>query len=169
MPPGDEDAFRQVFETHRHALHGFLLGRTSDPEMARDLLQETFLRLWHRFDEVGDLEEDRLRGWLITVARNLVVDGYRAAATRRATVTALGRQPAPAAEDLADRASRRDEVARVHQAIATLPDEQRQILTMATVGSMTSQQIGEALDLPAGTVRYKLHQARERLALNLED
>jgi RNA polymerase sigma-70 factor, ECF subfamily len=57
----------------------------------------------------------------------------------------------------------------LQHAIRALPEEQRVILSMATVGEMTSNQIGDALGQPAGTVRYKLSQARRRLALDLEE
>jgi RNA polymerase sigma-70 factor (ECF subfamily) len=52
-------------------------------------------------------------------------------------------------------------------AILTLAEEPRCILLMTVVGEMTSSQIGSALDMPAGTVRYKLHQARQSLAQQL--
>jgi RNA polymerase sigma-70 factor (ECF subfamily) len=64
----DEAAFAQLFEQDRHAVHAFLLGKTSDPEAARDLLQETFLRLWRRLDEVAPLADGRQRAWLLHVA-----------------------------------------------------------------------------------------------------
>ncbi|MGH3322132.1 MAG: sigma factor-like helix-turn-helix DNA-binding protein [Streptosporangiaceae bacterium] len=58
-----------------------------------------------------------------------------------------------------------DEVA---SAIRALPEELRVVLTMHTVGELTSAQIGAALDQPAGTVRYKLALARKQLATILE-
>lgn len=166
----DEATFTAVFERHHHGVHAFLLARTSDPEVARDLLQETFLRLWRRFDETDGWDDGRLRGWLITVARNLLVDRYRAEGTRRDTVRALERETRSdgRGRDAADHAVDRDQLARLERAIAELSDELREVLTMTTVGGMTSQVIGEALGLPAGTVRYRLHRARTRLAAELE-
>jgi RNA polymerase sigma-70 factor (ECF subfamily) len=62
-------------------------------------------------------------------------------------------------------------VAQVDAAIRDLPEDQRVILSMATAGGLTSRQIGEAIGEPAGTVRYRLSQARKQLAaaLDLED
>ena len=51
--------------------------------------QETFLRAWRRLSEVGPLPADPQRAWLFTVARNLVIDSYRAGATRQATEASL--------------------------------------------------------------------------------
>jgi RNA polymerase sigma-70 factor, ECF subfamily len=166
----DEAAFVDLYEQHRRGVHAFLVAKTSDPEAARDLLQETFLRLWRRLDEVVGLDQGRQRAWLFTVARNLVIDRYRSRATRDATVAALARQTRGAqacAPDAAQRVELRDQLAMLEQAIAVLPEEQRVILTMTAVAGMTSQQVGQALGLPPGTVRYRLHQARTRLARRL--
>ena len=76
-------------------------------------------------------------------------------------------QPRLAIEDLARgigiAARPRDELELLGDAIAQLPDDEREILTMIAMAEMNSTQVAEALGLPAGTVRYKLHQARRRL------
>jgi RNA polymerase sigma-70 factor, ECF subfamily len=167
----DATAFADVFERHRHGVHAFLLGKTSDPEAARDLLQEAFLRLWRRFDELAAFDEGRQRAWLFTVARNLVIDRYRARATQQTTLEAMARESERARNpepDPAEPVAAREELASLQRAIDELPEEQRVILSMVAVGGMTSQQVGEALTLPPGTVRYRLHQARARLASQME-
>ena len=170
MTSDDEAAFAGLFDAHRDGVHAFLLARTADAETARDLLQDTFLRLWRRLDEVAVLDEGRQRAWLVTVARNLVIDRYRADATRRATLAAVAHETHHAAHqaDAVDQLAARDDLAVLDAAIAALPDDEREVLTMTVVAGMTSRQVGEALDLPAGTVRYRLHRARTRLAERLE-
>jgi RNA polymerase sigma-70 factor, ECF subfamily len=165
----DRAAFTALFGAHHHGVHAFLLGRTSDPDTANDLLQETFLRAWRRFGELAGLSERRQAAWLYTVARNLVIDGYRAAATRRATgETATHDQHTRQVPDIAERSVARHELDRLDRAISDLPDDQRSILSMTVIGGMTSSQIGEVLGLPPGTVRSKLHQARTRLGQTLK-
>lgn len=80
----DAAAFTLIFDRHRHAVHGYFLGRVADPELARDLLQETFLRAWRRLPEIAPLEAEQQRAWIFTVARNLAIDSYRANAARQA-------------------------------------------------------------------------------------
>ena len=139
-----------------------------------DLLQETFLRVWRRLSEVEALAGDRQRAWIFTVARNLAVDSYRAGATRRATEASLRQAAATGATTVPGphlEAEHAERLAQLDAAIRELPEEQRVILSMATAGGLTSRQIGEALGEPAGTVRYRLSQARKQLAaaLDLED
>jgi RNA polymerase sigma-70 factor (ECF subfamily) len=166
----DADAFTSVFEAHRDAVHAYFVGRVSDPELARDLVQETFLRVWRRLGEVKGLDEERRRAWIFTVARNLTIDTYRAGATRRATEEAVRREAAvgpatvPGPHHQAELAER---LVELDTAIRKLPEDQRIVLSMATAGGLTSREIGEALGKPPGTVRYQLSQARTQLAAEL--
>src|SRR6266700_2622766 len=78
MTPSRDDAavFTRIFDQHRHAVNAYFLGRVADPELARDLLQETFLRAWRRLSEIGPLPGEQQRAWIFTVARNLAIDSY---------------------------------------------------------------------------------------------
>jgi RNA polymerase sigma-70 factor, ECF subfamily len=170
----DAAVFTRIFDQHRHAVHAYFLGRVADPELAADLVQETFLRAWRRLSELAPLPEDRQRAWIFTVARNLAIDSYRAGAARRAAEEALRRHAATQETTVAGphaHAELGERLARLDAAIRGLPEDQRVILSMATAGGLTSRQIGEALGEPAGTVRYRLSQARKQLAatLDLED
>jgi len=176
MPTSRDDAavFTEIFERHRDAVHAYFVGRVADPELARDLLQETFLRVWRRLPEVGSLAGDQQRAWIFTVARNLAIDSYRAGASRRAAEAALRQAAATREATVAGpdvEAEYGERLAQLDAAIGELPEEQRVILSMATAGGLTSREIGEALGEPAGTVRYRLSQARKQLAaaLDLED
>jgi RNA polymerase sigma-70 factor, ECF subfamily len=176
MPTSRDDGavFTGIFDRHRHAVHAYFLGRVGDRELAADLLQETFLRVWRHLPEVEARSGDRQRAWIFTVARNLAIDSYRAGATRRAAEASL-RQAAATRETTVPgphlAAEHAERLARLDAAIGALPEEQRVILSMATTGGLTSRQIGEALGEPAGTVRYRLSQARKQLAaaLGLEE
>jgi RNA polymerase sigma-70 factor, ECF subfamily len=156
-------------------VHAYLLGRVADPELARDLLQETFLRAWRRLSEIGPLPDAQQRAWIFTVARNLAIDSYRASAARQAAEAALRHDAATQQTTVAGphlHAELGERLAQLDAAIRRLPEDQRVIPSMATAGGLTSRQIGEALGMPAGTVRYRLSQARKQLAgerLDLED
>lgn len=176
MTPSRDDAavFTRIFDQHRHAVHAYFLGRVADPELARDLVQETFLRVWRRLSELGPLPEERQRAWIFTVARNLAIDSYRASAARQAAEEAMRHYAATQDTTVAGphlHAELGERLAQLDAAIRRLPEDQRVILSMATAGGLTSRQIGEALGEPAGTVRYRLSQARKQLAaaLDLED
>jgi RNA polymerase sigma-70 factor, ECF subfamily len=167
--PTPRAAFDALYQAHLQPVHAYLLARTRDPELARDLAQETFLRAWRNIAEVGGLETGRQRAWLVAVARNLVIDRGRRARTERAATERAGRLPeAAGAADPADQAQLARDVAAVDRAIASLPEEQRVLLSLQVMGGLTSNEIGELLGQPAGTVRYRLNQVRRQLRTALE-
>jgi RNA polymerase sigma-70 factor (ECF subfamily) len=169
--PNREAAFDELYATHRQTLHAFLLGRTGDAELALDLLQDTFVRVWRNQSMLDRLSTERQRGWLFSVARNLVIDHHRAAATRARTGEVFSRAAAlgKITEDPVDvEVMRRERIASLDAAIARLPEDLRTVLVLQVMGEHTSSEIGDTLGRPAGTVRYQLSEARRRLALELQ-
>ncbi|HSR26666.1 MAG TPA: RNA polymerase sigma factor [Candidatus Eisenbacteria bacterium] len=169
---GPEREFTRLYEEHRSALYAFLLGRAGEPETARDLLQETFLRAWRHAGAWRDLPAERRRAWLFAVARNLVIDVRRSQAVRSAAQVALRRtaaESAPASDEPPARAELAERVELLEAEIRCLPEPLRVALAMCTVGGLTSAQAGELLGEPAGTIRYRVNQARRRLAAALQE
>ena len=126
MPPSRDDAavFTEIFDRHRHAVHAYFLGRVADPELARDLVQEAFLRAWRRLSEIAPLPPDKQRAWIFTVARNLAIDSYRAGAARQAAEAALRHQAATEEATVAGphlEAESRERLAQVDAAIPRAP------------------------------------------------
>jgi RNA polymerase sigma-70 factor, ECF subfamily len=168
----DERTFTRLYDGHRPAVYGYLLGRAGDPETARDLLQETFLRTWRHLAAVRDLAPERQRAWIFAVARNLVIDVRRSHAVRAAAQAALRRtaaEAAPAADEPPARAELAERLELLDRAIRRLPEPLRVALAMCTVGGLTSAEAGDLLGEPAGTIRYRVNQARRRLAGELRE
>jgi len=168
-----EAEFRRLYEAHRAAVHAYFTGRTGDRQTGADLMQEVFLRAWQHLDKLAGLPEDGQRGWLFTVARNLAVDAARHQRTADGTQHALEREPAgphpPAGVPASTAVIAAERASVVAEAIARLPEQQRVTLAMAAAGGMNSAEIGTALGVPAGTVRYRLSLARRSLAEALDD
>jgi RNA polymerase sigma-70 factor, ECF subfamily len=166
--PGEREAqFDSLYAEHQQVLHAFFLGRTSDHELALDLLQEAFVRAWRNLDLLLALPPGRQRAWLFTIGRNLVIDQYRSRAARGAAQDALlaSNTTDDQLSEGPEMAVERDyETRLVDQAIRRLPDDLRTVLVLQVLGEKTSAEIGELLDRPAGTVRYQLSRARKRLA-----
>ena len=168
-----EAEFRRLYEAHRAAVHAYFAGRTGDRQSAADLMQEVFLRAWQHLDKLSGLPEDGQRGWLFTVARNLSVDAARHQRTTDGAQRTLERDPSARSSAAGVPASTAviaaERVGVVAAAIGKLPEQQRVTLTMAAAGELNSAEIGAALGVPAGTVRYRLSLARRTLAEALGD
>ncbi len=160
--------FDALYEEHARAVHAYLLGRTGDDERAADLLQETYLHVWRHLDDLRQVPKERQRFWLFGIARNILYDHYRRQATRTRVEAQTSRERLAEYRDPAARERVEcDTTLDLEAAISRLPEELRTVLAMSLVGGMSSTEIGEALERPAGTVRYQLAQARSRIATML--
>jgi len=161
--------FRQLYEAHRAAVHAYFVARTGDRWTAADLMQEVFLRVWQRLPDLVGRSSDRQRAWIFTAARNLSIDTYRHNRVRSQAEAAVAREPRPATPPASGRVLAAEQAALIGEAIKRLPEDQRITLAMAAAGGLTSAQIGTALGVPAGTVRYRLSHARRAVAAALTD
>jgi RNA polymerase sigma-70 factor, ECF subfamily len=158
--------FDQLYANHARVVHAYFLGRTGDDQVAADLLQETFLRVWRRLDALEQVPAERRHFWLFSIAGNLLTDAYRRQASQEKLVQSATWQVQQEAERPVGGAQH-DGALDVEAAIACLPEDLRVVLAMSIIAEMTSTEIGEALGRPPGTVRYQLAQARARLAREL--
>jgi RNA polymerase sigma-70 factor, ECF subfamily len=171
-----EADFRRVYDAHRGAVYGYLIGRTGDRQAAADLLQEVFTRAWRHLDKLAGMPGDGQRAWIFTVARNLLADVARRRHARAGGMQAAARELAAGsgqsgrgpAEPPSTAVIAAERIAVVGEAIRRLPDQQRVVLSMAAAGGLSSTEIGVALGIPAGTVRYRLSLARRSLARALD-
>lgn len=154
-------AFDALYERHRMSLYAFLLGRTGDRDAAGDLLQETFLRVWRKFDRITALPEAEQRRVLYAIARNAATDHFRKPTQREVSLDRVADHQAT--EDSESSAEHRAQLQALGRAIQKLPEDLRTVLTMATVVEMSRVDIARALNRPPGTVRYQLYEARRRL------
>jgi RNA polymerase sigma-70 factor, ECF subfamily len=173
---GDAQALRSLMERYRGPLHGYLVRLLGSTDDAEDLFQDAWLRVLRnaaRFDE-----RRAFRPWLYAIATNLVRNTYRARSYRDALsldrpgggeggdedapslVSRLaGRGPQPGDE------AERDESARqVRDAVGELPEKGRAALVLFYYQGLSYEEIGEALEIPVGTVKSRIHNAVARLA-----
>ena len=157
---GDPRAARAAFEAlylrHKDYVLRVALRFTPDIDLALDALQDTFVQLLRRFPPTGDG---------ITLTAKLTTLLYPIA--RNATITALRRAGRfPAADDVAPdqlpaRAEREDDD--IGGLLTALPSGQREAITLRFVDGMSIREIGEALGIPEGTVKSRLHQGISKL------
>ncbi len=162
--------FDRIYREHIRALHSFLIGKTGNPQVALDLLQDTFLRVWRSIQRTADLKSEQLGPWVFSIARNLLIDYYRNQARESVKEKAIGQRaremPLPESDAQTVLAAK-EQLALADAAIRDLPDDQRTVLLMTVVGEMSSTKIAQLLEVPAGTVRYKLSLARRTLVEKL--
>lgn len=175
---GEVRAFEILLARHRKPIYNFIYRFVSSRELAEDLLQETFLRV---IKGAGNYERKaKFTTWLYTIARNLCVDQSRRKKHRK--TTSLDQPMSkdqdsgtlldvlPGAEMGSDRKSVSKQLhTTLHQAIATLSDEQREVFLMREFLDMPFKQIAEVVGVPENTVKSRMRYALEKLRLELEE
>jgi RNA polymerase sigma factor (sigma-70 family) len=157
---GDEDAWRDLVDrfsryVYAIAVQGF---RMSDAD-AEDVYQEVFARAYER---LGDLREDEaIKPWLAQLTRRLCIDSRRASSREQPSDDEV-------AEGSDEVLARLDEALAVHEALAVLPDHCQEILDRFFARDESYRTIGEALQLPAGTIASRISRCLVKLRENLE-
>ena len=125
---------------------------TQDEDMAREIVQEGFLRAIYHFGDIRDLEFPQQRAWFYRTIRNIFVDTMRKRKNEYLTDDVN--------EGISFDSYSKKEIMCLIDAMDKLEGK---ILVLRHVEGFSSKQIGEMLGLPPGTVRSKLHDARNHL------
>ncbi|QHT61367.1 RNA polymerase sigma factor [Paenibacillus lycopersici] len=159
-----------MYEMHSKPIFAFLFGRTNNKELAKDLLQDSFLKVWNRIEAAAAIPPDERLYWIFSIAANGLKDHYRRSAHRSKVDAQLKTASAggSAGGDISGVLAGRERLRDIETHINALPEELRCILLMKVLGELTSAQIGMMLNQPPGTIRYKISQARKLLAEKLK-
>jgi RNA polymerase sigma-70 factor (ECF subfamily) len=156
-------AFEELHARHSREVWAIAYARWADPDLALDVTQEAFLRLWKQWEAAEDIQNPR--AWLLRVARNLAEDHAKSAFRRNGTQPpellngVRSRQPA-AAEAL----EREELFARIRAELDDLAPADRDILTLRYALDYDAAAIADVLGVAVTAVHMRLSRARQRLA-----
>ncbi len=153
---GDPAAFEVLYFRYRDWVTGLAFRFTGDSDAALDVLQETFLYVLRKFP--GFRLTANFKTFLYPAVRNLSSTARRKAKRYQATAEALKQlenTPGPV-----DTGSASGELNAV---LASLPEEQREVILLRFVDGLSLGEIAEAMDIPLGTVKSRLHNALQAL------
>lgn len=163
---GDERAFARVYDRYSPILFGLLLRILRSRPEAEDVLQEVFLQVWQHARSF-DPERGRAFTWLVTLARSRAIDRLRAVDSRERTAQRSAEEAPPAPESGAwadEEAIRAERAEAVRDALAELPEEQRQVLVLAYLEGMSQSEIAAAKNQPLGTVKTRTRSGLKKLS-----
>lgn len=164
---GDLMAFETLYNRHKGPIYRTALAITRQQEAAEDILQECFLRAYRHMDKVDDRAP--VGAWLHRIAVNL---SYNWLSRRRFSlmpleevVDQLVSGPVPSPESTLERGELRQTI---QDAIAELEFNHRMVVILFYLQDFSLADIAYILDCPVGTVKSRLHYAREHLRRKLE-
>lgn len=156
----------QLWRELHGRLRGFVRARISDPEAADDVAQEVLLRLHRNLDSLR--AEDRLDAFAYQIARNAIIDHYRARATAKETPEAPD-ELAARADAEGDSAQQPDGQARQELArclaplIRRLPEPYREALTLTDLGKLSQVEAAEVVGLSVPGMKARVQRARAQV------
>lgn len=174
---GDVAAFAELVARHEKPLWSFLRRITRDDSVAEDLLQETFMRVIHGASSWR--AEAKFTSWLYAIARNLCIDQARkhkhgrpisldAHAQRDTDSSPPLHERLPGDDFGAERLAQNRELAgRIEQAIAALPEAQREVFLMREILELPFVEIAQLLNSSEATIKSRMRYALERLRVAL--
>ncbi|MFD0900717.1 RNA polymerase sigma factor [Actinomadura sediminis] len=159
----EPEAFAELYDRHAPAVHRYVRRRLGE-QAAEDVVAETFLAAFRQRNRYDTARPDA-RPWLYGIAANLVGKHRRSETRKLRALARTGVDPVAdtATERVDERLSASSASRRLARALAGLSAGDREVLLLAAWADLTYEQIGEALSIPVGTVRSRLHRARRKV------
>jgi RNA polymerase sigma-70 factor (ECF subfamily) len=161
-----EQALDQLYDRYHRLIFSLALAIVNDRATAEEITLDVFMRVWQKA-ETYRADQAKVSTWLTHIARHHAIDVLRRRAARpdqsavhwEEAIQNVG-SSYPDPQEFAELSLRRE---RIHAALAQLPAEQKQALTLAYFGGYTQSQIAELLAQPLGTVKTRLRLAMQKL------
>lgn len=164
---GDEHAFEQVYDEHHKPLYFVALRYLKDPDLASDVLQEVFIKLWtHR--ETLDSSQ-KLKGFLYITLKNRVLNTIR---NKRSVILKhieISSQQKRSSNDLEDKLYRQVCEDGFYAAVAELPRRRRLIFKLKVFKGLDNQAVAKKLGISVNTVKVQYQIATRQVRKNLKD
>ena len=162
MRGGDEAALEGLYARYGGLVYTLALRIVGDPELAREVLQDTFVRSWDG-RETYDSARGRVPWWLMGIARNRAIDLLRS----RSHQARLREQEPLGRGEHGTTDSETQEILLVRRAVTEALGElsavQREAIELAYYGGLTQAEIARELGQPLGTVKSRTREAMDRL------
>ncbi|MEZ4462799.1 MAG: RNA polymerase sigma factor [bacterium] len=173
---GDARAFEVLLRRHEKPVFNFIYRSVGRKDIAEELLQDVFLRVIRNASSYQ--QSAKFTTWLYTIARNICIDRSRKKGGKELSLDQ------PVGDD--DKSTFLDQVVdgssqmatdydrdvfrqRLEQALAKLPDEQREVFVMREISDLKFREIAEILDIPVPTVKSRMRYALEALRGHLSE
>ncbi len=155
---GDSSALGELYDAYGGALYGVILRIVRAPDIAEQLLQDVFLKVWKNIGSY-DASKGRLFTWLVNIARNAAIDMVRSAHYRQ-------RQKTDTIENLVHNPGNQGvnpDLIGIRELVEQLDEKHRRLIELLYFQGYTQEEVAEAINIPLGTVKTRVRQAIREL------
>jgi RNA polymerase sigma factor (sigma-70 family) len=167
----DRDAFARLYDDTAARVYGLVLRIVRQPEAAEEVTSDVYMQIWQQAARF-DIARGSPLAWMLTIARSRALDSLRRRDPAEAHADPTLLQASVVADDPADLLQSVNRNNLLYQAIAELPPNARQLLSLAFFRGLSHQEIANHTGMPLGTVKTAIRNALQslqpRLAVALE-
>lgn len=164
---GDQAAFARLYDMLSPRAFGLILRVLVDRSQSEEVLQEVFFEIWQSASRFAP-NKGRGRSWVLTIAHRRAVDRVRSAQASTDRDVRAGLRDMDVAHDgIAEEVELRIEGQRVSEALATLPDLQREAIILAYFGGYSQSEIAALVGAPLGTIKTRMRDGLSRLRVEM--
>ena len=153
----DQQAFGYLYDNYAAALNGIIYRMVENRELAEDILQEAFVKIWNNFSSY-DTGKGRLFTWMLNITRNLTIDTLRSKGYKKQAKISSDENSVGNLSDDGKIAERFDAMG-IRKQLANLKPEQRSIIDLAYFNGYTQDEISKEMGIPLGTVKTRMRAA----------
>ena len=155
----DEAAFAELFGHFAPRVKAFLMKSGASASLAEECAQDVMATVWHKAAQF-DPGRASVATWIFTIARNRRIDALRKSRRPEPEDLPWGPEPEP---DQVDAMALQQETEKLGEALALLPDNQRELIEKAYFGDLSHGEIARITGLPLGTIKSRIRLALEKL------
>jgi len=162
---GDQHSFEWLYHQHKARLYGNILRLVKSEDIAEEILQDVFLRIWEKRHLIDP--DKSIGSYLFRIARNLVIDFYRKAAVDKELQSNLIAAASELYSHVEDVIYFKESNEIIQKAIESLPPQRRQIFILCKLEGKTYQEVSEILGISASTVNDHIVKATKKVKEHL--
>ena len=151
----NEKAFSYLYDNYSGALHSIILNIVNEEELANDVLQEVFVKIWKQIDSY-DTSKGRLFTWMLNIARNASIDTIRSKGYQNSRQNRELTEEVYAAAGSSEMKS--DQIG-LRKIVHNLKEEYKVLVELSYFQGYTQDEIAKMLGIPLGTVKTRLRTA----------
>ncbi len=153
----DQQAFSYLYDNYSAALNGIIFRMVENRELAEDILQEAFVKIWNNFSSY-DTGKGRLFTWMLNLTRNLTIDTLRSKGYKKQSqISSDENSVSNLTSD--NRSAERFDAMGIRKQLVNLKPELRSIIDLAYFSGYTQDEISKEMGIPLGTVKTRMRTA----------
>jgi len=159
-----KEAFKNIFDTYFDDVRRYILYRSGNEELATDIAQETFMRIW---EKKIDIDKDRIKGLLFKIASDLFISHYRRDKVAFNFFNTF--EPDKRSITPEDEYSYQELKKAYEKALKLMPENQRTVFLMSRVDELKYKEIAETLGLSVKAIEKRMNLALQHLKTNMAE